>query len=151
MPGLRVACGAFLVAVLACDLTFDLPFWRAPRGDQVALDRALSAMTTYYARVTQPGSLFATSVALAMAALLASLVHDAFLRSPVHGIARFALESSLAVAPIAVAILRTLPRARRLVEGDPASRPELARAIARDHIVLLPMMLVYVGTQLYSS
>lgn len=149
MPGLRIACGAFLVAVLVCDLSFDLLVWRAPRGNQVALDRALAAMTAYYVRITEHGALLATSVALVMAALLGSIAYDAIFRQLTEGVTRFALESSLAVGPIAVAALRTFPRARRLGDGDSATRAELARAIARDHMVLLPAMLVYVGIQLF--
>jgi hypothetical protein len=150
MPGLRVACGAFLVAVLLCDLTFDLPVYRARSGDP-ALDRALGAMTAYYGRITQKGGLFATSVALVMATLLGSLGYELAFGSPAYGVARFVLESSLAVGPIAVAGLRTFPNARRLGEGDPTTRAELGRAIARDHLVLLPVMLVYVSIQLWRS
>jgi hypothetical protein len=148
MPALRVACGAFLIAVLVCDLTFDLAVFRAPSGDPVALDRALGAMTQYYGRITARGSLFATSVALVMAGLLVSLGCEAFFGPPGYGLARFALENSLAVGSIAIAVLRTFPRARRLGEGDLAARVDRARSIARDHLLVLPLMLAYVSIQL---
>jgi hypothetical protein len=151
MPALRVACGAFLVAVLVCDLSFDLLVFRTPSGDPVALDRALGAVTEYYARVTQKGSLLAASVALVMATLLGSLGYEWLRGPPAYGVARFVLESALVIAPITVASLRTFPNARRLGQGDLRTRAELARAIARDHLVLLPVMLVYVSIQLCRS
>ena len=106
-------------------------------------------MTAYYGRITEKGGLLATSVALVMATLLGSLGYELAFGSPPYGVVRFVLESSLAVGPIAVAGLRTFPNARRLGEGDPTTRAELARAIARDHLVLLPVMLVYVSIQLW--
>lgn len=151
MPALRVACGAFLIAVLVCDLTFDLAVFRAPSGDPAALDRALGTMTQYYGRITAHGSLFAKSVALVMAGLFANLGCEVILAPPAYGLARFALENSLAVGSMAVAVLRTFPRARRLGEGDLAVRVELARSIARDHLLVLPVMLAYVSIQLYRA
>jgi hypothetical protein len=146
MHELRAVCGAFLVAVLTCDLTFDLAVWRAPPGDPIALDRALGNMTHYYRRITANGSLLARSVTIVMTAMLVSLVHELVSGPKAVGLVRFAAESSLAVGPIALAVLRTFPRAHRLAtgEGDAATRVEIARSIARDHAVALPAMLGYV-------
>jgi hypothetical protein len=149
MAELRAVCGAFLIAVLMCDLTFDLPIWRAPKGDPIARDHALTAMTLYYRRITARGSLLATSVALVMLCMLTSVGYELLCASKGH-LARFAVESSLAVGPIVLATMRTFPCARRLAtgEGNVAARTKLASAIARDHGVALPAMLVYVATQL---
>lgn len=150
ISALQAACGAFLVAVLTCDLTFDLRVWRAPPGDAAARDHALEAMTQYYRRITAAGSLLAGSVAVAMMEMLASLGYDLVSGPKPGGLMRLALESSLAAGPIVLARVRTFPRARRLAlgEGDAAIRVELARSIARDHAVALPAMLAYVLIQL---
>jgi len=149
MPEIRAVCGAFLIAVLTCDLTFDLPVWRALPGDPIARERALGVMTQYYRHVTARGSPFSTGVALVMLGLLASLTYELVSGPKADGLARFLAESSLAVGPIALALIRTFPCARRLAtgEGDVTTRTELARAIARDHAAALPAMIIYVVSQ----
>ena len=146
---LRVAGGAFLIAVLTCDLTFDLPVWRARGRDSIGRDRALDAMTEYYRRITARGSLLSISVTVVMLGILASLCHE-LVTAPRTGLARFAIEGSLAAGPILLAGIRTFPCARRLAagEGDAATRTEAARSIARDHALALPAMLAFVLTEL---
>jgi hypothetical protein len=106
-------------------------------------------MTRYYRRITAKGSLFATAVSLVMLGMLASIGYELVSR-PKAGPVRFVLESSLAAGPIVLAVLRTFPHARRFATGggDVTARAELARCIARDHIVALPAMLTYVVMQL---
>lgn len=149
MPELRAVGAAFLIAVLMCDLSFDLPLWRAPPSDPVGLGHALDAMTQYYRRITAKGSLLAPCVSVVMMGMFASLGYE-LLSGTKTGLARFTVENSLAVGPIVLAVTRTFPHARGLAtgEGDTPARTKLARAIARDHAVALPSMLTYVVIQL---
>jgi hypothetical protein len=148
----RAVCGAFLVAVLICDLTFDFPVWRSSPGDPIALGGALDDMTSCYRRITARGSLLAAGVTLVMTAMLSALGYELLSRLATSGLTRSTVESSLAVGPISLAMIRTFPRARRLATGggDAATRTEIARSIARDHAVCLPSMFAYVVTQLVS-
>jgi hypothetical protein len=147
--GLRAACGAVLVAVLVCDLTFDLPVRRAKNGDPSECARALDAATAYYRQITTRGSPLSTAVAVVMFVLIASLGRE--LVSTTHAdLARFAARAVLAAAPITLALSRTFPKARRLGTGlgDAAARTDLACEIASDHLLALPAMLAYVTLEL---
>lgn len=146
---LQNACAAFLLAVLVTDLTFDLPNLRA--RDTASAAQTLDAATRYYARVTTRKSPLATAVALAMTVLVATIGHDfVALERPLRQVA---IEASLAVGPIALAIFRTFPSARRLAagEGDAKSRTARACTIAVDHLVALVGMGAYLAVQIARS
>jgi hypothetical protein len=145
IPELRIACTSFLLAVLVGDLTFDPPVLRATETASVA--NTLDAASRYYLRVTSRFSPLSVAVAVAMAALVAVIVRDV---ASAPCAACSALVGALALLPIAIALLRTFPNAKRFAsgEGAPAARAGLARSIARDHLLALASMAAYLSARI---
>jgi hypothetical protein len=145
IPELRIACAAFLIAVLVGDLSFDLPVLWA--RDPATTASALDAATRYYARVTARHSPLSLAVAVVMAVLVAIVTGDV---ASARCSACSALVGVLALLPITLGLLRTFPRAKRLAtgEGDVALRVALARNIAREHLLALAAMTAYLGARI---
>jgi hypothetical protein len=127
-----VAAGAgFLLAVLWFDLMHDVQV-RGRAGAELP-EPVLASIAGYYRRVTTDARPMNRLVALVMAVTLAALVVEAVGDgSPVWAVA---LSFPAAVAPIALAMARTVPNAVRLGRrSDPLEvQSRLARRIHADH------------------
>lgn len=130
----RAGAAGFLLSVLLVDLSFDLP---AAREGGAALDVAV----TYYRTVVSPRSPLARGTLLTMLVLVATIALDAW-RAPRGA----SLADGIALAPVAVALTRTLPSARAFARSDgAAARAGLVRSIARDHLTCAAAMLTYLA------
>lgn len=145
MALLPAACGGFLLAVLWFDLMFDVQVRAHPRGDLP--EPVLASIAGYYRRVTIEA--FAMSQAVAAAMLVGIL---ALLRQWQTGaMASGTVLASLALAgvPIALALGRVVPNARRLGSrrDTVAVQSALARRIWRDHLVCLAAIVAFLAVQ----
>lgn len=137
---LLTACSGFLLAVLWMDLIFDVQVL-AQRGAAELPEAVLASIAGYYHRATTTSRPMSRLIALVMVILLVSL---GFRVARGHDPAWSLVSSAvLAVVPIALALLRTVPNAVRLGNraGSPAQQARLARAIFRDHLVCIGCML----------
>lgn len=141
------AGGGFLLAVLWFDLMFDVQALRAPRGAPLP-EPVLASIAAYYRRVTTDASPMGRLVGVGMVATIAAAVVD-FVAGESAFAARFA-SLALVVAPVLVAGLRVFPSAIRLgARTDTAEeQSRLARAIARDHVLCLLAVTVFLAIQL---
>jgi hypothetical protein len=145
------AGGGFLAAVLWFDLMFDVQaLRRADRGAALP-EPVLASIAGYYRRVTTEASPMGRLVGLVMLATLGAAVWDL-----VAGARPFAVRGAsvaLLAAPVGLAAARVLPGAVRLgARGDPPERQSaLARAIARDHLLCLAAVLLFLAVQLFPS
>ncbi|WP_123027270.1 hypothetical protein [Mycolicibacterium stellerae] len=133
--GLALACSGFLLAVLWMDLMFDSQV-RAVRDGQLP-EPILASIAAYYRRATTTSRPMSHLIAAVMVILLGALVFRS-----VGGddpIWLIAVSAVLAVVPILLALLRTVPDAARLgARSDgPGEQSRLARSILADHIVCL--------------
>jgi hypothetical protein len=138
------AGGGFLLAVLWFDLMFDVQALRAPR-DVPLPEPVLASIAGYYRRVTIDAQPMPRLVALVMAVLLAT----ALLAPAPAGAARVASLALLGV-PIALALGRVFPQARRLAAraDPPAEQSRLARSIAWAHVACLAAIAAFLALQL---
>lgn len=140
------AAGAgFLLAVLWFDLMFDV---QVLGHQQDVPEPILASISTYYKRVTTESRPMNRLVAAVMIGTIASIVAEVVRnRGP-----RWASWVSLAlvVSAVALAGVRTVPRAVRLgARRDPAERQiALARSILRDHLVCLAAVTATLVVQL---
>jgi hypothetical protein len=145
-----VAAGAgFLLAVLWFDLMFDTQALRDPEGELP--DSVLASISAYYARVTtgaQPMNRLIATVMLATVAAIGVQITDGDAPAWVGW-------TSLALAggAIALAVLRTVPRAVRLGTrvDTPAVQSRLARSILRDHLVCVAAIAAVLAIQLVAG
>jgi hypothetical protein len=129
-----VAAGAgFLLAVLWFDLMFDVQA-AGHEGEELP-EAVLASVTSYYARVTTAARPMNRLIATVMAATLAAIVVE-IARSDAERWAPWA-SLALALGPIALAAVHTVPSAVRLgARGDaPERQSSLARSICRDHVL----------------
>lgn len=141
---LLTACSGFLLAVLWMDLIFDVQVL-AHRGAGELPDAVLVSIADYYHRATTTSRPMSRLIALVMVMLLFSL---GFRVARGHDPAWSLVSSGvLAVVPIALALLRTVPNAVRLGNrvGSPAQQTQFARAIFRDHLVCFGCMLAFLA------
>jgi len=127
-----VTAGAgFLLAVLWFDLMFDVQVGRGPAGDLA--ETTLASIAAYYARVTTAARPMNRLIATAMLATLAAIVVE--IANGLHHAWVPWASLALALVPILLAGLRTVPSAVRLgTRRDSASmQSQLARAILRQH------------------
>lgn len=146
---LPIACGGFLLAVLWFDLMFDVQVRAHPSGDLP--EPVLASIAGYYRRVTTEA--WAMSQAVTAAMLIGIL---ALLRQWQTGAAPAAvIVASLALAgvPIALALGRVVPNAKRLGgrRDSIAVQSALARAIWRDHLLCLGAIVAFLALQLASA
>jgi hypothetical protein len=135
MRPLAAAGAGFLLAVLWCDLMFDVQL-QHHRGERVPSE-VLASLSAYYGRVTTGARPMNRLVAVAMLATLAALVAEV-----VRGddpVWRAAVSLALAVVAVGIAAARTVPAAVRLGQGKGTrqERIEMARGIYRQHLLCL--------------
>jgi hypothetical protein len=137
-----VTAGAgFLFAVLWFDLMFDVQALRAPERE--LSEPALASIAGYYARVTTLARPMNRLVPLAMAGTLVALVVQAPRREAWVSLA-------LAGTAIVLAGVHTVPAAVRLGtrRDPPAVQSQMARAIGRDHVICLTLIVAVLVIQL---
>ena len=146
--GLANLCGGFLLAVLWFDLMFDtaaLPF--AWRGQDVSM-QAVDVIAAYYRRAVIASFPMNLLVAVMMlGALACALWRLAFdVETPLWVRAVCVV---LVGAAVVVALLKTVPEARRLgQQNDPLPvQATLAVSILKAHIAFFAMMLSFVILQ----
>jgi hypothetical protein len=125
------AGGGFLLAVLWFDLMFDVQVRR--RGTELP-EEVLVSISAYYRRVTTQARPMNRLITFVMLATLTAIVLE-ILRGHTHAWVAWT-SLAVAVAPIALAGLRTVPSAVRLGErrDPPALQSVLARSIWHQHI-----------------
>ncbi len=140
MSLVAAACAGFLVAVLWMDLIFDSQVLRYRGGEELP-ESVVSSIAGYYRRATTTSRPMSYLIALVMAILVGTLGF-AWIDGPT-AVWPLAAASMLAVGPILLAMLRTVPNAVRLGArtGDIAEQSLLARRICVDHVVCLASML----------
>ena len=141
-----IGCAGFLLGALWMDLMFDVQVLRHRRRELPEV--VLASIATYYARVTTSAAPMGRLIALTMLTLLVAL---GFELVETHG----ALVSTwaafgLAVIPIGLAAMRTVPNAVRLGRraDDAAHQRALARAICFDHVFCFAAMLTFVAVRI---
>jgi hypothetical protein len=141
------ACAGFLLAVLWMDLIFDSQVLRH-RGVEELPESVLSSIAGYYRRATTTSRPMSYLIALVMAVLLGTLAF-AWSSGPT-AVWPLLLASILAVGPILLAMLRTVPNAVRLGArtDDVREQSRLARAGCLDHVVCLVCLLGFLGVWL---
>ena len=140
---LLLACSGFLLAVLWMDLIFDSQV-RGERGEQLP-EPVLASISDYYRRATTTSRPMSRLIAAVMAILLGALVFRGLLgHDPVWVIV---LSAALAVVPILLAGLRTVPNAVRLggASDGPGEQSRLARSVYRDHLLCFALMSAFLG------
>jgi hypothetical protein len=136
VPLITAACAGFLVAVLWMDLMFDSQVLRH-RDAEVLPESVLSSISAYYRRATTTSRPMSYLIAPVMVILVGTLiVRFVGGGDPVWLIA---LTAVLAVVPIALAAVRTVPNAKRLGArtGDAFAQSRLARSVCVDHLLCL--------------
>lgn len=141
---LLAAGGGFLLAVLWFDLMFDVQALRAPRGAPLP-EPSLASIAGYYRRVTIDAQPMPRLVGIVMAMLL-----GAMLFAPAAWDARRIASLLLLGVPIALALTRVFPQARRLATraDPPAEQSRLARGIAHAHVACLVAITTFLALQL---
>ena len=141
------AAAGFLIAVLWFDLMFDVQVIAHRREPQLP-DDVVASIATYYRRVTTDASPMGRLVALVMVALLALLVWQAAGGDVASWVSTASLGA--AGAAIVLALGRVVPAAVRLGSrrDSPAAQSVLARAIFRDHVLFLALMVTVLVVQL---
>ena len=137
------ACGGFLLAVLWMDLMFDVQV-RGNSGDLP--EPVLASIAGYYRRVTTDAWPMGAAIASAMALAVGSAAWQ-LVRRPSWTHAAVLL---LVCLPVALAGRRVVPNAARLGQriDSLAEQSRLARAVCRDHLACLAMVLAVVALQL---
>lgn len=141
---LLTACSGFLLAVLWMDLIFDVQVL-AHRGAGELPAAVLASIADYYHRATTTSRPMSRLIAFVMVILLSAL---GFRVACGHDPGWVAVSSVvLAVVPILLALLRTVPNAVRLGNrvGSSAEQTHLARSIWRDHLLCIGCMLAFLA------
>lgn len=142
LSGFLGACGGFLAAVLWMDLMFDVQVL----GDPSAAE--LESIVAYYRRATIDGWRMSWVVAAVMFALLAGVAVQIW-RSG-RTVAHNTLIGLSIVVPIALALTRVLPQARRLGSGELTApeQVEVATEILYLHVGCLVAVIAFIALQL---
>jgi hypothetical protein len=144
---IMTACSGFLLAVLWMDVMFDvqvLPHRHAPELP----DATIASIAGYYHRVTTTSRPMSYLVAVVMAILLITLgLRMAGGHDPLWLVV---VSVPLAVAPILLALLRTVPNAVRLGRraGSAVEQTRRARAICVDHLFCIGCLVLFLGVRL---
>jgi hypothetical protein len=130
------ACSGFLLAVLWMDLIFDVQVL-AHRGVAELPESVLASIAGYYHRATTTSRPMGHLIAVVMAVLLVT-------RDPMWLVL---VSLPLAVVPVVLALLHTVPNAVRLGRrvGSPAEQSRRARGICADHLLCIACQVVFVG------
>ncbi len=147
MSAFVTAGAGFLLAVLWCDLMFDVQVLRH-RGASVLPEPVLASIGGYYARVTTAAHPMNRLIAAAMVGTLAAIVVQLARTEAPAWVGWTSLV--LAAAPIALAGAHTVPAAVRLGRrADPAEvQSALARSIFRDHLLCFCAIAALIVVQL---
>ena len=147
MTAFVTAGAGFLSAVLWFDLIFDSQVRRHAAEPHLPED-VLASIAAYYRRATTEAHPMSLLVAAVMAGTLAALVAQLAGDAVDDWVAVFALIP--AATAIGIAGLSTVPNARRLgARRDPlAVQSGLARAIYRDHVVCLTLIVGVLAIEL---
>jgi hypothetical protein len=142
-----VAAGAgFLLAVLWLDLMFDVQVLR--HGDGDVPEVVLASIAGYYRRVTTEARPMNRLVAAAMLGTLLAIVLQLTGDDAPRWVS--AVSVVAAVAPIGLAITRTVPSAVRLGarRDSVATQSKLARSVCRDHLFCIASIATLLVIQL---
>jgi hypothetical protein len=142
-----VSAGAgFLLAVLWFDLMFDVQVTGSSEGELP--EAVLASIAAYYGRVTTAARPMNRLVAAAMLATLAGIVTE-IVHADAEAWPPWA-SLALALAPIALAAVHTVPAAVRLGtrRDSIAVQSSLARAILRDHVLCFATIAALLAVQL---
>jgi hypothetical protein len=140
------ACSGFLLAVLWMDLMFDVQVLAHRHATELP-ESVIASIAGYYQRVTTASRPMGHLVAGVMAILLVTLgLRVANGRDPLW----LLVTIPLAVVPILLALLRTVPNAVRLGRraGSPAEQTRRARTICLDHLLCIGCLVLFVGSWL---
>jgi hypothetical protein len=145
---LLMACSGFLVAVLWMDLMFDVQVL-AHRGATTLPESVLASIANYYHRATTTARPMGHVIAVVMAVMLVSLgIRAAVGVDPpwLLGVA-----AVLAVGPVALALVRTVPNAVRLGRrtDTAAEQTRLARSICVQHLACLVSLAAFLAVWLF--
>ena len=144
---IMTACSGFLLAVLWMDVMFDvqvLPHRHAPELPEATI----ASIAGYYHRVATTSRPMSHLVAGVMAILLITLaLRVAGGQDPLWLVV---VSVPLAVAPILLALLRTVPAAVRLGRraGSVDEQTRRARAICADHLFCIGCLVLFLGVRL---
>ena len=141
------ACSGFLLAVLWMDLMFDVQVLAQRHATELP-ESVIASIAGYYQRVTTASRPMGHLVAGVMAILLVTLgLRVANDRDPLW---LLLVTIPLAVVPILLALLRTVPNAVRLGRraGSPAEQTRRARTICLDHLLCIGCLVLFVGSWL---
>lgn len=132
------------------DLIFDSQVLRH-RGSDELPERVLASIAGYYHRATTTSRPMSLLIALVMVILL-GVIGFAWFR----GVAQawlLSVSTALAGIPIAVAMVRTVPNAKRLGTrtDSAAEQSRLARAICRDHLCCLACVAAFLAVWLLAA
>ena len=132
MNALAAGGGGFLLAVLWFDLMFDVQTF--VHHEPQLPEEVLASIASYYRRVTTAARPMNRLIALAMLTTLVALVLEIVDHDGPLWVCWASL--AIAIAPIGLAAMRTVPSAVRLgTRRDSAQRQsEIARSICRQHI-----------------
>jgi len=140
---LLTACSGFLLAILWMDLIFDVQVLKRTGPNAEVPEPALASIANYYLRATTTSRPMGRLIAVVMLVLLAAL---GFQAARGHDPTWLLVTSgALALAPILLALTRTVPNAVRLGRrsDSPTEQTRLARAICREHLVCAGCMLTF--------
>lgn len=144
--GLLLACSGFLLAVLWMDLIFDSQV-RGARGEQLS-EPVLASISDYYCRATTTSRPMSRLIAAVMVTLIGALVFSGVSGHDPWWL--IVVSAALAVVPILVALIRTVPNAIRLGSRpeDHAEQSRLARSVYRDHVLCFVLISAFVALRL---
>jgi hypothetical protein len=147
MHDLASVGAGFLLAVLWFDLMFDVQVAR--RVDDV--DAAVASISAYYRRVTTMARPMNRLVVAAMAVTLTGVIWEVASGNEQRWAA--SLSVLLAVPPIGLAAIRTVPNAVRLGQRTDSTQQQfdLARGILRDHLLCFAAIGALVTLQLATA
>lgn len=143
MSAFVTAGAGFLLAVLWFDLMFDVQVARAEPAEG-----AVASIARYYARVTIAARPMSLLVAIFMAWTLAAIALELTSGQEPAWAAWASL--ALAAGAVAIALTRTVPRARALGAERGSQEVQLARAraILREHLVCAALIAALIALQL---
>ncbi len=149
MAAFVTAGAGFLLAVLWFDLMFDVQALAHRRGP--VPEPVLASIAGYYARVTTAARPMNRLVALAMLGTIAAVVAQLARGDAPTGVSAASLV--LVATAVTLAAARTVPHAVRLGQrvDPPARQADLARAIGRDHLICLTLLVALLVLQLVSA
>ena len=136
LPAVVTACAGFLIAVLWMDLMFDVQVLAHRRAD-VLPESVLTSIACYYRRVTTTARPMGHLIAAVMAIMLLALGFRAVSAHDPRWLT--AVSAMLAVGPVLLALLRTVPNAVRLGKrtSSTVEQSRLARSVCADHLACL--------------